>query len=46
MPFVTNLRPAAIHEMLVELNGKTGWDVPIHVDAVRGRNTCLGLNPK
>lgn len=21
--------------MLVELNAKTGWDVPMHVDAVR-----------
>lgn len=41
--------PTAIHDMLVELNAKTGWDVPIHVDAVRSvgmlaldGNPCMG----
>jgi glutamate decarboxylase len=34
-----------IHDMLVELNKETGWDVPIHVDAASGGFIAPFIDP-
>ena len=34
-----------VHEALVELNAKTGWEIPIHVDAASGGFVAPFLDP-
>ncbi len=36
---------SALHDALMELNGRTGWDVPLHVDAASGGMVAPFLEP-